>query len=104
MRAYGKIKVARDAGRGDHHPRYPERRNAIGPLMSNELLWALEDAREAADVRAIVLTGEGNAFCAGGDFAEMAARRGGVDARAQGRLRRPPARALPRATSRWSRA
>lgn len=72
MREYGKIKVARDAGVETITLSYPERRNAIGPRMSNELLWALEDARAAAEVRAIVLTGEGKAFCAGGDFAEMA--------------------------------
>jgi enoyl-CoA hydratase/carnithine racemase len=76
MRAYGKIKVARTEGVETITLDYPERRNAIGPRMSNELLWALEDAREAADVRAIVLTGEGKAFCAGGDFAEMAAGAG----------------------------
>jgi enoyl-CoA hydratase/carnithine racemase len=50
---------------------YPERRNAIGPQMVNELLWALDDAHADDDVRAIVLTGEGKAFCAGGDFAQM---------------------------------
>jgi len=73
MREYGKIKVARDAGVETITLSYPERRNAIGPRMSNELLWALEDAREAAEVRVVVLTGEGKAFCAGGDFAEMTA-------------------------------
>jgi enoyl-CoA hydratase/carnithine racemase len=50
---------------------YPERRNAIGPRMANEMLWALEDARLASDVRSVVLTGEGTAFCSGGDFGEM---------------------------------
>ncbi len=49
----------------------PERRNAIGPQMINELLYALEDAHADDDVRAIVITGEGKAFCAGGDFAQM---------------------------------
>ncbi|MDF2695657.1 MAG: Methylglutaconyl-CoA hydratase [Labilithrix sp.] len=49
----------------------PERRNAIGPQMVNELLWALADAHEDDDVRVIVLTGEGKAFCAGGDFGSM---------------------------------
>ena len=73
MREYGKIKVARDAEVETITLSYPERRNAIGPRMSNELLWALEDAREAAEVRVVVLTGEGKAFCAGGDFAEMTA-------------------------------
>jgi enoyl-CoA hydratase/carnithine racemase len=73
MRDYAKIKVTRAEGIETITLAYPERRNAIGPRMSNELLWALEDAREAADVRCIVLAGEGSVFCAGGDFAEMAA-------------------------------
>jgi enoyl-CoA hydratase/carnithine racemase len=49
----------------------PERRNAIGPVMMNELLWALEDATTDEAVTSIVLTGAGKTFCAGGDFAEM---------------------------------
>ncbi|MGH7295209.1 MAG: enoyl-CoA hydratase/isomerase family protein [Polyangiaceae bacterium] len=73
MRAYGRIKVARDAGVETITLFYPERRNAIGPQMTNELLWALHDAREASEVRSVVLTGEGKAFCAGGDFAQMTA-------------------------------
>jgi enoyl-CoA hydratase/carnithine racemase len=71
MREYAKIKVARDGGVETITLSYPERRNAIGPQMTNELLWALEDARTADEVRVIVLTGEGKAFCAGGDFAQM---------------------------------
>ncbi len=70
-RSYGRIKVARAAGVETITLSYPERRNAIGPRMANELLWALDDACAADDVRAIVLTGEGSAFCSGGDFAEM---------------------------------
>ncbi len=54
----------------------PSRKNAIGPVMVNELLWALEDAHADDDVRVIVLTGAGDAFCAGGDFAQMT---GGAD-------------------------
>lgn len=49
----------------------PERRNAIGPEMVNELRWALADAEAEASVRAVVITGAGKAFCAGGDFAQM---------------------------------
>lgn len=71
MREYGRIKVARAGGVETITLYNPERRNAIGPQMTNELLWALEDARGADEVRAIVLTGEGKAFCAGGDFAQM---------------------------------
>jgi enoyl-CoA hydratase/carnithine racemase len=77
MREYGRIKVARAGGVETLTLFNPERRNAIGTQMTNELLWALEDARGADEVRAIVLTGEGKAFCAGGDFAQMT---GGADA------------------------
>jgi enoyl-CoA hydratase/carnithine racemase len=54
----------------------PERRNAIGPRMVNELLYAFADAHDDDDIRVIVITGEGQAFCAGGDFAQMT---GGAD-------------------------
>jgi len=50
---------------------YPERRNAIGPQMVNELLHALEEAHADPAINVIVLEGEGKAFCAGGDFAQM---------------------------------
>jgi enoyl-CoA hydratase/carnithine racemase len=49
----------------------PERRNAIGAVMTNELLWALEDATADDAVRSIVITGAGKSFCAGGDFSQM---------------------------------
>jgi enoyl-CoA hydratase/carnithine racemase len=71
-RLYGKLRVA-DGGAGVRTLTLynPERRNAIGPQMVNELLYALEDAHADEDVRVLVLTGEGKAFCAGGDFAQM---------------------------------
>jgi enoyl-CoA hydratase/carnithine racemase len=67
-RAYDRIKVARAGGVETITLSNPSRRNAIGPRMMNELLWALDDARAADEVRSVVLTGEGKAFCAGGDF------------------------------------
>jgi enoyl-CoA hydratase/carnithine racemase len=70
-RPYQRIKVARDGNVETITLYNPERRNAIGLRMASELLWALEDARAAAAVRAIVLTGEGEVFCSGGDFVEM---------------------------------
>lgn len=54
----------------------PERRNAIGPQMVSELLYAHEDAVGDETVRSIVITGAGKAFCAGGDFSQMT---GGAD-------------------------
>ncbi|MEO0325212.1 MAG: enoyl-CoA hydratase-related protein [Myxococcota bacterium] len=49
----------------------PERKNPLGPQMVNELLYALDDARDAREVRVIVLTGAGAAFSAGGDLKQM---------------------------------
>jgi enoyl-CoA hydratase/carnithine racemase len=49
----------------------PERKNALGPAMVNELLWALDDARDDAGVRVVVLTGSGQAFSAGADLSQM---------------------------------
>lgn len=49
----------------------PDRRNAIGPQMTNELLHALDAAASDAEVRVVVLTGAGKAFSAGGDFQQM---------------------------------
>jgi 2-(1,2-epoxy-1,2-dihydrophenyl)acetyl-CoA isomerase len=50
----------------------PERRNAFSSEMLAGLAAALEDAETAADVRCVVLTGAGGAFCAGGDVKGMA--------------------------------
>ena len=70
-RLYAKIRVADGSGVRTVTLYNPERRNAIGPQMVNELLYAFEDAHADGDVRTVVLTGEGKAFCAGGDFAQM---------------------------------
>jgi enoyl-CoA hydratase/carnithine racemase len=70
-RLYAKIRVADAAGVRTVTLHNPERRNAIGPQMINELLYAFDDAHADEDVRTVVLTGEGKAFCAGGDFAQM---------------------------------
>lgn len=71
MRPYQRIHVTRQGHRERITLAYPKRRNAIGPQMTNELLYALEDAVADDEVRVIVLTGEGNVFSAGGDFAQM---------------------------------
>lgn len=49
----------------------PEKRNAIGPEMTNELLHALEHAMGDPEVRVVLLTGAGGNFCAGGDLKSM---------------------------------
>jgi enoyl-CoA hydratase/carnithine racemase len=50
----------------------PERKNALSPQMVNELLWALDDAKSDPQVRVVVLTGSGSAFCAGADLSQIA--------------------------------
>lgn len=52
----------------------PEKRNAITNEMRAELIAALETVSRDRDVRAVVLTGNGRAFCAGGDVSGMAQR------------------------------
>jgi 2-(1,2-epoxy-1,2-dihydrophenyl)acetyl-CoA isomerase len=45
----------------------PEKLNAIDAAMAQSLLQALQDAQSSDSVRAIVLCGQGRAFCAGRD-------------------------------------
>jgi enoyl-CoA hydratase/carnithine racemase len=46
----------------------PERRNALDPEMRDELAAALDEAARSASIAAVVITGAGGAFCAGGDL------------------------------------
>lgn len=50
----------------------PARRNALSGQMLARLDEALRDAEADDDVRVVVLTGSGTAFCAGGDVQTMA--------------------------------
>ena len=53
----------------------PEVRNALNLEMSDRMVEALRRAQLDPAVRAVVLTGAGGAFCAGGDVKSMAAGR-----------------------------
>lgn len=50
----------------------PEKRNSLSEQMSRELVAALREADAEDDVGAVVLTGKGKAFCAGGDLGDFA--------------------------------
>jgi 2-(1,2-epoxy-1,2-dihydrophenyl)acetyl-CoA isomerase len=52
----------------------PESRNAIDDELREALIDALADAGRDPGIRAVVLTGSGTAFCAGGDIAAMRER------------------------------
>jgi enoyl-CoA hydratase/carnithine racemase len=56
----------------------PQRRNALTLPMLDELADALRRADTDPEVRAVVLTGAGEGFCAGLDLVEAAARGPGV--------------------------
>jgi 2-(1,2-epoxy-1,2-dihydrophenyl)acetyl-CoA isomerase len=50
----------------------PERMNAINVQMNADLKNSLMEAKEDSDVRVIVITGAGKAFCAGADVQDFA--------------------------------
>ncbi|WP_454730969.1 MULTISPECIES: enoyl-CoA hydratase/isomerase family protein [Cupriavidus] len=52
----------------------PDKRNAITDDMRSELIDALERVTAERGIRALVLTGSGKGFCAGGDVAGMQKR------------------------------
>lgn len=66
----------------------PRQRNALSQQLLNELRDAMRECEARADVGCMILTGSGEAFCAGIDLKEFA-RGGGVDPRA--RRDQPPA-------------
>ncbi len=51
--------------------RRPEARNAMDTALYTAVAEALDDAATRDDVAVVVLTGEGTAYCAGQDLAEM---------------------------------
>lgn len=65
----------------------PDALNALGRTNSQQLLDALHSANADDDVRCVVLTGVGRAFCVGADLKEMMANRNMTPAE-------PPPRAL----------
>jgi enoyl-CoA hydratase/carnithine racemase len=60
---------------------WPEKRNALGPDEGRELRLAIESAATDENVGAIVLSANGEAFCAGGDLPQIIrlADEGGAD-------------------------
>ena len=50
----------------------PQARNALTAELKTELLGALGQAASSPDVRAVLITGAGQAFCAGQDLREHA--------------------------------
>jgi 2-(1,2-epoxy-1,2-dihydrophenyl)acetyl-CoA isomerase len=57
----------------------PQRRNAIDEPLRRALAEAIKQAERAPEVRALVVVGEGQAFCAGADVREFQERTGSVE-------------------------
>ena len=74
----------------------PDRKNSISPDLREELLAQLDDARDNEDVRCLVITGAGDAFCAGVDLA----RSGATKDAAGEKPRQPDLRAVREAMKR----
>ena len=50
----------------------PEKRNAFGPAMREEIAQVVEQVRSDSNIRALIITGDGEHFCAGGDLQNIA--------------------------------
>jgi 2-(1,2-epoxy-1,2-dihydrophenyl)acetyl-CoA isomerase len=57
----------------------PEKRNAVSAALRSALAAAVRQAERDAEVRVVVVTGSGNAFCAGADVGEFQGREGAVE-------------------------
>ena len=58
----------------------PDRLNALGDTLREDLYDALVKSAEDANVRAIVITGAGRGFCSGGDVKSMSERQQSAEA------------------------
>lgn len=73
--AYETLALRRDGGVLHVTLNRPHSRNAMTMAMVRELRTVLADAKQAGDVRVLVLRGAGGHFCAGADLNDMAAAR-----------------------------
>ena len=62
----------------------PDRLNAYTPAMGNEVVEAFRSARDDEDVRVILLTGAGRAFCAGVDLEVLAESNAQAEEKSEG--------------------
>jgi len=67
------VQIRKDAPSGTIIIDRPDKRNAINRDLVAQLSQALDDFMQEGSVRAVVLTGAGETFCAGADLAEIQA-------------------------------
>lgn len=74
----------------------PEAKNAISPEVSNAMVAALDEIEADPEVRAVVITGTGDVFCAGADLKVVATGRAGDIANVKGGFAGIVARDFPK--------
>ena len=74
--SYQFIRYEFEAGVAELTLNRPDVLNSFNRAMARELQDALKQAAENAEVRAVLLTGEGRGFCAGQDLAEVLPKEG----------------------------
>ena len=84
----GDVLYAVENGVGTIRLNRPDKMNALIPGLGEGLYRSLEAATSDDEVRVVVITGSGRAFCAGADVTAMAQR--------AGRAAQPPAQMAPR--------
>ena len=67
------IKVIKENGIATLTLNRPEKRNALHPAMVAQIKDALESITIDNEVKALIITGEGNSFCAGADLEHLGA-------------------------------
>ena len=76
-----RVSISFDSGVADVRLNRPDKMNAVDPAMWQGIAVALEQLRTMAGLRAVVVAGEGRAFCAGIDVGGLATRSGVGDLR-----------------------
>ena len=74
-RSYETVRVEHDRAVATIVLDRPQARNALSMQLKSDLAQAIAAVRDDDRVRTVILTGEGPAFCAGGDIKEMASGR-----------------------------
>src|SRR6266567_9209706 len=67
---YRRVKIERDSGITSVILNRPEKRNAMNPEMHYEMLDVWDELEFDPETKIVVLTGEGNSWCAGQDLKE----------------------------------
>ncbi|MEZ0244340.1 MAG: crotonase/enoyl-CoA hydratase family protein [Sphingomonas sp.] len=76
-----RVSIAVEDGIADVRLARPDKMNALDPAMFDGIIAAIDQLGATAGLRAVVLSGEGRAFCAGLDMASMASGGSGLKLR-----------------------